>query len=174
MWRNECAANGVGTTASATQHPELKTPIEGTPAVPKHDWPTKAPTSAMLAGCWSRLGFQTGTGAPNGRLSGSPRHGGDWLAALRPAMDREAMEAEETASNGPCDPQARYWDIETGRKAKAQQHATTARQQHGKRSRRRHALPKDRRWSGSLVKASSILNTSCGLGVRRTGRVCCL
>lgn len=71
MWRNECAANGVEPTASAKQKPESKTPTAGTPAVPKHDWPTKAPTSAMLAGFWSRLGVQTGTGAPNGRLSGS-------------------------------------------------------------------------------------------------------
>lgn len=169
MWRNEGAANGVGTTASANRQAGTQTPLVGIPAVPKCDSPQRAPTSAMLAGLSSRLGFQAVTDAHKGRLSGSPRHGGDCTAALTLAMDREAMEAEETASNGPCDPQARYWDIETGRKAKAQQHATTARQQHGKRSRRRHALPKDRRWSGSLVKASSIPTALCGLGVRRTG-----
>ena len=99
MWRNECAANGVGTTASANSQAGTKTPPAGTPAVPKCDCPQRAPTSAKLAGLTSRLGFQTGTGAHKGRLSGSPRHGGDCTAALTLAMDREAMEAEETASN---------------------------------------------------------------------------
>lgn len=37
--------------------------------------------------------------ATSGRFACCPRHGGDCTAALTLAMDREAMEAEETASN---------------------------------------------------------------------------
>lgn len=99
MWRNEGAANGVEPTASAKRRVGTKKPLLGIPAVPKYEGQLPNHPAQRWPALRSCLGVQTVTDAQQGLLSGSPRHGGDCTAALTLTMDREAMEAEETASN---------------------------------------------------------------------------
>jgi len=111
------AASGLEHANSTMKTPEhtraeLAAPrFRNTIPAPATRWQEAKPRNAARCLVVRRV---PGLGTANSALSaGSPRDGGDCKAALTPAIDREAIETDESASNCRCDPHPgnRYRDI---------------------------------------------------------------